>query len=88
VLNIEYRTRNFEQQKFLKAGAMFFRSIFCSFLFCGSTVHILKDVIAESSNFLLIRILVEMFSGEGQFIVQPVGEKNLIESRTAVLEPG
>jgi hypothetical protein len=39
-------------------------------------------------SFLVIFILVEMFSGEGQFVVQAVGEKNLIEARTAVFEPG
>ena len=27
---------------------MFFTSIFCGSLFCGSAVHILKDVIADS----------------------------------------
>ena len=27
---------------------MFFTSIFCGFLFCGSAVHIIKDVIADS----------------------------------------
>jgi hypothetical protein len=87
-LNIEYRTRNLEQQKFLENKTTFFTSIFCGSLLCGSAVHILEDLIAEISSFLIVFVLVEMFSGEGQFIVQPVGEKNLIESRTAVLEPG
>ena len=65
---------------------MFFISIFCSFLFCGSAVHILKDVIAESSSFLMISILVDMLAGEGQFVVQPIGEKYLVEAGTSVFE--
>jgi hypothetical protein len=49
ILNIEYRTRNFEQQKFLKGiKTMFFTSIFCGSLFCGSAVHIFNDLIADS----------------------------------------
>ena len=59
---------------------MFFISIFCGFLFCGSAVHILKDVIAESSSFLMVSILVDMLAGERQFIVQSVREKNLIKA--------
>ena len=59
---------------------MFFISIFCGFLFCGSAVHILKDLIAESSSFLMVSILVHKLAGEGQFIVQPVREKNLIKA--------
>ena len=59
---------------------MFFNSIFCGFLFCGSAVHILKDVIAESSSFLMVSILVDMLAGERQFIVQSVREKNLIKA--------
>jgi len=37
-------------------------------------------------SLLIISILVEMFAGEGQFIVQPVREKNLIEAGTSVFE--
>ena len=59
---------------------MFFISIFCGFLLCGSAVHILKDVIAESSSFLMVSILVDMLAGERQFIVQSVREKNLIKA--------
>ena len=44
--------------------------------------------IGSRSYFLMKFILVKMFSGEGQFIIQPVGEKNLINARTAVFEPG
>jgi hypothetical protein len=39
VLNIEYRSRNIEPQKFLKSKRQnFFTSIFCGSLFCGSAV--------------------------------------------------
>ena len=46
ILNIEYRTRNFEQQKFLKAVRQCF-SLRYSAVPC-SAVHILNDVIADS----------------------------------------
>ena len=39
-MNIEYRTRNFEQQKFFERNnTTLFTSIFCGSLFCGSAVH-------------------------------------------------
>jgi hypothetical protein len=44
----QYRTTNFEQQKFLKNKTVFFTSTFCGFLFCVSAVRILDDVIADS----------------------------------------
>ena len=40
----------------------------------------------SASSTLIIFALVEMFSGEGQFIVQPLGEKNLIEAGTSVFK--
>ena len=46
ILNIEYRTRNFEQQKFLKAVRQCFLLRY-SAVPC-SAVHILNDVIADS----------------------------------------
>jgi hypothetical protein len=44
ISNREFRTAEvFERNK-----TMFFTSIFCGFLFCGSAVHILNDLIADS----------------------------------------
>src|SRR5210317_74080 len=44
IANKEFRTA----EVFEKNKAMFFTSIFCGFLFCGSVVHILKDLITYS----------------------------------------
>jgi hypothetical protein len=44
ILNKEFRTA----EVFEKNKIMFFTSIFCASLFCGSAVHILKDLIADS----------------------------------------
>jgi hypothetical protein len=44
ISNKEFRTAEvFERNK-----TMFFTSIFCGFLFCGSAVQILNDLIADS----------------------------------------
>jgi hypothetical protein len=41
--NKEYRTA----EVFERSKTMFFTSTFCGSLFCGSAVHILKDLIAD-----------------------------------------
>jgi hypothetical protein len=51
--NKEFRTA----EVFEKSETMFFTSIFCGSLFCGSEVHILKEVIEGSSidqNYYLV----------------------------------
>jgi len=43
-MNIEYRTRNVEQQKFFKRNkSIFITSIFCGSLFCGSAVQNIRS---------------------------------------------
>ena len=74
-----YRTRNFEQQKLGKA-------VWQCFSLRYSAVHILEDSIAEVSSFLMLCILVQMFAGEGKFVVQAIGEKDLIEARVPVFK--
>jgi hypothetical protein len=54
----QYRTRNFEQQKFLEAEMHFFTSIFCGSIFCGSAVYILDQVIAGRLFSVSISILL------------------------------
>jgi len=44
ISNKEFRTA----EVFKSSKAMFFTSTFCGSLFCGSAVHILKDLIADS----------------------------------------
>jgi len=51
LLYFEYRISNKEfrtAEVFEKNKKMFFTSIFCGSLFCGSAVHILDDVIPDS----------------------------------------
>jgi len=46
ISNKEFRTA----EVFERNNTMFFTSIFCGFLFCGSAVHILNDVIVKENH--------------------------------------